>query len=135
MTSENKKIKNLIFDFGKVMVEFEPTYMVGQYVSDEEDKALLSEVIFDRLYWDPLDDGSISDEEVILACKARLPERLHSVTETVYYNWIYNIPEIEGMSALVKDIKETYGIPVYLLSNISKSLFPSPKQTTRSHPR
>ena len=112
-------IKNVVFDFGQVMVHFEPSYMVGKYVSDERDAALLEEVIFDRLYWDRLDEGTISDEAVVDACLARLPERLHPYVPDIYYNWIYNIPEIEGMGELVDYIKDTYGVRTFLLSNIS----------------
>ncbi len=114
------KIKNVIFDFGQVIVHFEPEYMVGKYVSDPEDKALLCEVVFDRLYWDKLDKGTITDEETLDAVCARLPERLHSVAKEIYYNWIYNIPEIDGMRELVGYIKEKYGVRVLLLSNISR---------------
>ena len=112
-------IKNFIFDFGKVMVHFEPEYMVGKYVDDADDAKLLGEVIFDRLYWDKLDAGTITDEQVIEECKTRIPDRLWEVTEKIYYNWIYNIPEIDGMSDLVRRIKMTYHSPIYLLSNIS----------------
>ena len=34
-------IKNVVFDCGQVLVHFEPSYMVGVYVSDKEDKELL----------------------------------------------------------------------------------------------
>lgn len=112
-------IKNVVFDFGQVMVRFEPSYMVGRYVKDKADASLLEEVIFDRLYWDRLDAGTISDEEVINACYTRLPDRLHRFVPEIYYNWIYNIPEIEGMGALVDYIKKEYGVKVFLLSNIS----------------
>ena len=112
-------IRNVIFDFGQVMVRFDPAYMVSQYVDDAADRAIMEEVIFDRLYWDKLDQGTISDEEVISASRARLPKHLHDAVETVYYNWIYNLPEIEGMRELVRELKSKYGIHVYLLSNIS----------------
>jgi putative hydrolase of the HAD superfamily len=79
-------INNVIFDFGQVLVHFEPSYMVGVYVSDENDKALLEEVVFDRLYWDRLDKGTISNEETVSLIKERLPERLWDVSEKIYYN-------------------------------------------------
>ncbi len=112
-------IRNVVFDFGQVMVRFEPKYMVEQYVSDPEDSILLQEVVFDRLYWDRLDEGTIADEEVVCACRERLPQRLHEAAEKIYYNWIYHIPEIEGMRALVRDIKRDFGVRTFLLSNIS----------------
>lgn len=112
-------IKNIVFDYGNVMIRFDPAYMVGRYVSDAEDVALLANVVFDRLYWDALDDGSITDEEIIEAVKKRIPERLWSVSERIYYNWMYNLPEIDGMNDLVRHVKNDLGARVFLLSNIS----------------
>ena len=113
-------IKNVIFDFGQVLVYFQTKYMVDVYTDNLEDRCLLSEVIFDRLYWDKLDEGTISNEETVRLCKERLPERLHDLCEKIYYNWIYNIPEIEGMKELLRYLKSTYNVKMYLLSNISE---------------
>lgn len=113
-------IKNVVFDFGQVLVHFEPEYMVRQYVSNEKDVSLLTEVVFDRLYWNKLDEGTISDDETLKACYERLPKRLWELADEIYYNWIYNIPEIEGMQELINYIKDKYGVKTYLLSNISK---------------
>lgn len=113
-------IKNVIFDFGQVLVHFDPTYMVGLYVSDEKDKTLLSDVIFDRLYWNELDKGTLSDEELLDLARKRLPERLWDVAETIYRNWIIHLPPIDGMAELIRSIKATYGVRCFLLSDISK---------------
>lgn len=112
-------MKYVIFDFGQVLVHFEPSYIVKKYVNDPVDAALLSHIAFDRLYWDRLDAGTITDAEVVDAIKARLPERLGGVVEQIYYNWIYNIPEMEGMRELILHVKQDLGVPVYVLSNIS----------------
>ena len=112
-------MKHLIFDFGQVLAHYEPAYMVGVYVTDPADAKLLQEVVFDRLYWDRLDAGTITNEETMAAVKARIPERLWEVADTIYYNWIYNIPEMEGMRELIRRAKETHGVDTYLLSNIS----------------
>ena len=112
-------IKNVVFDFGQVLVHFEPRYMVECYVKDEPDASLLTEVVFDRAYWDKLDAGTITDEEVLELCHARLPERLWAVADKIYYNWIYNIPEIDKMSDLIDTLRDKYGKRIFLLSNIS----------------
>ena len=117
-------IKNLVFDFGNVLIRYEPSYIVSNYVTDPEDAALITKVLFDRLYWDPLDDGSITDEEVVRYSCARLPERLHGICREIYYNWGKHLPEIPGMWELVRRVKREYGVSVYLLSNIG-SLFTS----------
>ena len=112
-------IKNVIFDFGQVIIKFVPEIMVSPYVTDKEDKELMCQVLFDRLYWDKLDKGTITNEEVLKLVKERLPERLWEVSDKIYYNWIYNVPEIEGMRDLIIKLKEKYGVGIYLLSNIS----------------
>ncbi len=113
-------IKNVVFDFGQVLVHFDPSYMVGKYVTEPQDKALLGQVVFDRLYWDKLDAGTITDEEVLSACKARLPKRLWRVCEEIYTHWMDNIPEIDGMEGILRELK-SQGKRLFLLSNISKA--------------
>ena len=110
-------IKNIVFDFGNVLVRFDPEYMTRQYIKDDLDVSLMSEVLFDRLYWDKLDRGDITDGEVVEQSCKRLPERLHGAVADIYYNWIYNIPEIDGMREIVERVRQS-GRGVFLLSNI-----------------
>lgn len=111
-------IKNYIFDFGWVLVRFDMDYMTRKYITDDNDCKMSQQVIFDRLYWDRLDDGTIEDEEVKREIKKRLPERLWENACKAYDNWLYNLPFIDGMVDLVKEIKKSGG-KVYILSNIS----------------
>lgn len=111
-------IKNYIFDFGWVLVQFDIDYMTRKYIKDENDCKMASEVIFDRLYWDELDAGTITDEEVKTEIKKRLPERLWENACKAYDNWFFNLPFIDGMVDLVKDIKAKGG-KLFILSNIS----------------
>ena len=112
-------INNVVFDFGQVLVRFDPMYMTKQYIDNDADAKLVADVLFDRAYWDRLDAGTITDEEVVRLSCERLPKRLHESAEKVYYNWIYNLPEIEGMRELIIKLKKA-GKRVYLLSNISE---------------
>ena len=111
-------IKNIIFDFGQVLVHFDPDYMCSREIENQDDLRLVSDVLFDRLYWDKLDAGTISDEQTVSLAKARLPERLHAAAEKIYYGWIYTLPEMEGMREVVALCREK-NFKLYLLSNIS----------------
>ncbi|MBO7304420.1 MAG: HAD family phosphatase [Clostridia bacterium] len=111
-------IKNIVFDFGNVLIKYDPTYIVSQYVSDPEDLKLIVEVLFDRLYWDKLDDDTITDEELVRSACARMPERLHEISKEIYYAWPHHLPAIPGMWELVRYVKEKYGVKTYLLSNV-----------------
>ena len=113
------QIKNVIFDFGQVLVKFDPEYMCRTVLTDDEDVRAVQDVLFSRYFWDKLDAGTISDEEVVLGAKAQLPERLHESVERIYYNWIYTLPEIEGMREVIA-LCRSMGFGVYLLSNISE---------------
>ena len=115
---KEQSIKNVIFDFGQVMVRFDPDAIAAHTLDNRDDIALLVPVLFDRLYWDRLDAGTISDQEVLDAVCARLPERLHAAARAIYFDWIYHLPTVPGMPELVQDLKRR-GIHVALLSDIS----------------
>ncbi len=114
-------IKNLVFDLGQVVFSYKRKYMVEKFVTAPEDSALLQEVVFDRLYWDRLDEGTLSDGDALTLMKARLPKRLWSDAESIYNNWIYNIPVIDETIALVREMKERFGVRTFVLSNIPQS--------------
>lgn len=112
-------IKNYIFDFGQVLVEFNPRKLTSVYVHNEDDIETISEIIFDRIYWDKLDEGSITDEQVIHSACSRLPEKYHKIACEVYDNWIKNLTPIDGVIDIIRELKES-NCRLYLLSNISK---------------
>lgn len=111
-------IKNYIFDFGNVLVRFDPALLTAACVADPADRDQIWPVVFDRMYWNPLDRGRISDDEVKAACRTRLPERLWAKAEETYDKWVENLTFLPGMPQLVRDIKARGG-KLYLLSNIS----------------
>lgn len=113
-------IKNFIFDFGQVLVEFNTEYMTSVYFENKAEIKTVEEVVFDRLYWDKLDEGSISDDQVRQGIKSRLPKELHEKACLVYDNWYKNLPFIKGMTELISEIKQNGG-RIFLLSNISEA--------------
>ena len=111
-------IKDYIFDFGNVLACFDPDELTAVCVKDEKTRAIVRDVVFDRLYWDRLDAGTITDDEVKAGIRSRLPKELCDVACEVFDSWIYLNTPIAGMPELVKDIKEKGG-RLFLLSNIS----------------
>ncbi len=112
-------IKNVVFDMGGVIILFDEVNMVGKYTSCQEDTELVRSVMLDRLYWDKLDKGTMTDEEAVAAMKTRLPERLWKSVEDSYYNWIHNLIAVEGIEELIADLKREGKARLFLLSNIS----------------
>ena len=66
--------KNVIFDFGQVMIRFDGDIMAAPY-AEGEDLAVVRDVVFDRKYFDALDIGELSDEEAKADFRHRLPRR------------------------------------------------------------
>jgi len=114
----NSTIKNYIFDLGNVLVRFDPMALTAPYVQDLETRKLISQTAFDRLYWDRLDLGTITDEELKAACHTRLPGDLHDLCDKAYDHWVENLTLLPGMRELLLDVKAA-GHRVFLLSNIS----------------
>ena len=96
--------KNIISDFGKVLVDFDADIMTSPFVKDEDDKKLVGDVVFDRAYWNKLDDGSINYDEIKKDFRNRLPERLWTTADKVLDNWLYNLPPVEGMRELYEEL-------------------------------
>lgn len=107
-----------IFDFGQVIGEFNKYDIVGRFVPDEEDRELVKSVFFARDHWDKLDRGAITDDEVKEMLKAKLPDRLHTVSDALYDGWVAASPVVDGMDSLIRDLKNA-GAKLYLLSNFS----------------
>ena len=113
-------IKNYIFDFGNVLGQFYPEQFVSKYISDEETVKLVSDMVFDRIYWDRLDEGTITDEEVKNLFCARLSDDLEEVACKIYDNWVNDLIPVPGMEKLIRDLHKS-GKKLYLLSNICKT--------------
>ena len=121
-------IKNYIFDFGNVIAEFFPDRLTAPFVSNEGERKIISEVVFDRLYWDKLDNGSITDDEVKEALCKRLDAGQREVACKVYDNWINSLTPVPNMKELIFDLKKS-GKKLYLLSNISRGFAESYRDT------
>ncbi len=111
-------IKNYIFDFGNVLARFDPYDLTAAHVKDENARQIISEIVFDRLYWDKLDNGSITDEEVKAGFCSRIPQELHEDACRVYDKWVVSMPPVDGMKDVAAELKAR-GHRLYLLSNIS----------------
>lgn len=112
-------IQNLIFDFGNVIIRFDPAYIVSQTVSDPEEQKILTEAIFEQERFESYDIGHRSPEEHKEQTRALLPEALHEKSDKILDTWYMYLPVIEGMEEIVRDAKAA-GYGVYILSNINR---------------
>ncbi len=111
-------VDNYIFDLGQVLFRFVEGDMTAAFFDDPSEIETVQEVVFDRIYWDRLDNGTITDGEVVEHIKDRLPPAYRERAVSVYDHWFELIPQTTGMAELLDEIKAA-GKKLYLLSNIS----------------
>lgn len=109
-------IKNIIFDFGNVLVDFNIDYMLGHYCHDKNDIQLLKKTAFSD--WELLDSGQITYEDYIDKTAATLPEHLVPVFHAFTESWYQHLTPITGIWNLIHELKKK-GYGLYILSNAS----------------
>ncbi len=112
-------ITNFIFDLGNVLVDYNPMRCILKYVRNISDANYIASEVFASAEWAELDRGTMTYEQALKNWKARIPERLHESVCTVVDNFHRHLPEISGMTEIVKKLKES-GKKIYILSNVSE---------------
>ena len=106
----------VVFDMGGVLTRFDAENYTARSVPDPADYELMRRELFRSIEWVWMDRGTITDDEVVAAVCARLPERLHQAVRDILDNWHQDIPPLDGVYDLVKELKGK-GYRIYLLSN------------------
>ncbi len=109
-------IKNIVFDMGNVLLEWNPDEIVSRFVTDKGRAKQIKEALFDNSGWSKLDEGLISEEVILNNAKSQLPEEMYDDLEEVMDNWHYCMPVIVEMNELARHLKQK-GYGIYLLSN------------------
>ena len=116
-------IKNIIFDFGGVLVDWNPHYLFDTYFNDEEKCNYFIENVCNTEWNAQMDKGKPFE----VAVKERIavfPE-FEEAIRLYQSEWMKTMgEEIPGMYELIKSLKEN-GVPViYGLTNWSAETFP-----------
>lgn len=80
-------IKNIVFDMGKVLLDYESMRACRHFLENEDDQKLVCSAVFDSHEWILLDMGLISEEEGLAKMCARLPERLQEAAKQCFAHW------------------------------------------------
>ena len=109
-------IKNVIFDLGGVIVEFNPVKVVNSLFSKEDADFILGNLFFSE-EWSEIDRGTLTPAEAFEKYRKDLSEETYEKILAVIENWNDYMPPFEDTYELVKRIKAA-GVKIYLLSNV-----------------
>lgn len=76
-------IKNIVFDMGNVLLDYNPDVCLNYFLDNEDDKALIKKILFNGQEWIDADRGLLTDEDIYERVKDQIPERLHPDRKSV----------------------------------------------------
>ncbi|MBQ4626219.1 MAG: HAD family phosphatase [Clostridia bacterium] len=110
-------IKNIIFDMGGVLIDYNPEKTVKEHFSKEHGEIFLREILRNPV-WNDKDRGIIFPEEIMERKKDVIPAEIFEKVSEMVHNFYPYMPPFEKMCSLNKTLKEK-GYGIYLLSNAS----------------
>ena len=127
MLRMNPQIKAIIFDFGNVLLEWNPRYVYRRFFPNDPEglEHFLREVNF--MDWNVLQDKGRSFKEGVAALSRQFPHYSHLI-QAYHDHWIDSLGEaISGTVNIMKRLKQA-GYALYGLSNWSAETFPYARQ-------
>ena len=113
-------IRSIIFDMGKVLLDYDPLLACYRHTHDWTLAEKLNKALFGTADWCTLVDGGLmTDKEYarLMRGKMETPE-LGALAEAVLSDWWVDSMYLKsGMDALVKDLLDA-GVALYVLSNV-----------------
>lgn len=123
----NSTIKAIVFDYGNVLLDWNPRYLYRHYFPDDSDgmERFLHEINF--MEWNLQQDKGRSFAEGVSVLSNEFPQYAHLI-QAYHMHWKDSIGDmITGTVEILKHLKQA-GYPLYGLSNWSAETFPYARQ-------
>lgn len=116
-------IRNIVFDMGKVLVDYDPDRVCDRFMDDPQEKKEVKSAVFDSQEWVLLDMGVISEDLALKKMQSRLDtDHKRRMAALCFEHWhTYNMTARPAMADLIHELKAK-GLKVYLCSNASVRL-------------
>lgn len=115
-------IKNIIFDMGNVLLDYNPQVVLDAFLDREEDKELIKKELFQGPEWILGDLGMITPDGKYEAISKRVPNHLHEGLKHCVEKWHHFMPPINGAKVFINSLKQS-GFNLYVLSNASTEFY------------
>src|SRR6185503_19253825 len=114
-------VRNVIFDFGGVLVPWQPLEMIERFYEDEALRPVIARAILLHPDWLEMDRGTLDEDAAIQTFAARTGRSADEITAFLQHvrESLTPIPE---MVELVRSLVAR-GVPVYGLSNMATKTF------------
>ena len=114
-------VKNVVFDVGGVLLEWNPRDVVARLHPDAATQAVIRKQMFEHDDWHEFDRGALTYDGAIEHF-ARTTGRSTDETRDLIHATRESLKPIDGTVRMVDDLAAA-GVPLYLLSNMPVSTF------------
>lgn len=115
-------IKNIIFDMGNVLLDFDPEAAVRRLPVEPTAQQFIKELLFASPEWVAFDRGDLTEEAVLQQLSARAPAELRGTLKECLHTWHETMVPLPGAKDFLRELKEK-GYRLFVLSNASKQFW------------
>lgn len=119
-------IKNIVFDVGRVLVQWRPEAAMEKLGFSEDAIQALNHAFFETGYWNETDRGVMADEEILALFIEEAPEYEEEIRR-FWDNMNLAIWQFPYAKSWIQECKDA-GYGVYVLSNYGKYAFEKTKK-------
>ena len=115
-------IKNIIFDLGNIIINYNQDKIINNFTIDEDEKIFIKEKIFKSPEWKLLDLGQITNNAAIEEIQKRNDIKYNKLINIFLHEWYKTQPINEDIVEIAKKLKER-NYNIYVLSNMAKETY------------
>ncbi len=116
-----RQIGNVVFDLGKVLLNFEPQEYLATLFNDEHLVGQLYKVVFGSPEWFMLDRGVITQEQAVERLSNQCPDLANEI-QLVFAEWFSILTPIHSTVEVLRQLKRD-GYKLYVISNFHEAAF------------
>ena len=114
-------IKNLVFDFGNVLIEWNSAKILAAFVK-EEDRKRVKAAIFDSGLWAQTDTGQLTLKSAIQAAQTLLDSSYSATVEAIFTHWYETVDVYHQLQEKIFEWAQL-GYGIYILSTTSEIFY------------
>lgn len=115
-------IKNIIFDLGNVIINYNQKKIISNFTKKEEEIKYIYDEIFHAQEWTLMDLGNITNDEAIEIINKRNESKYETLTQDFLHEWYKKQPINRDVVEIAKTLKKN-GYNLFVLSNMANQTY------------
>lgn len=112
------KIKNIVFDMGNVLLEWNARKNIERVEPNLQRADILQQEIFTSGVWEKQDTADLTVDQAMELVKSRLDESYHVAIQQIFKDWYHHIEIYKDVQDFAIQLSQQ-GYAIYILSNTS----------------